>query len=359
LNRILDRYLLGRLIPAFVFGVGGFVLFFTVFDLFDKLDVFIDHKTPFRLILSYYANNVPFYAILVAPMAMLLSTFLCLGQMARFNEITAMKTAGLSLYRVFLPALLFGVVASLAAYALAEEVMPEASKARRKIYNERIRGRLPRQGGIKLNLNYLGEGGRVYAVRRYDLRKRQLQELVVQEFLDSRLVRRVDAHIGDWVNGCWVFREGVVRSFDGDAEAAAPFDSLAFPEFTETPEDLAKDEVDPSHLDSGELGRYVRKLKSSGRPAHKLETERHLKVAVPLGNLMAVFLAAPLASRLRRGGVALGFGLSMALFMAYIGLVQLGRVLGHAGQVPPLPAAWLGNIVFCATGSWLLFRTPK
>jgi hypothetical protein len=95
-GRLLDRLLLREVVPAFLIGVFGFVFFFMVFDVFERLDVFVDNKTPFPLIISYYASTVPYSAVLVSPIAMLLSIFLVLGQMARYNEITAMKNAGLS-----------------------------------------------------------------------------------------------------------------------------------------------------------------------------------------------------------------------------------------------------------------------
>jgi lipopolysaccharide export system permease protein len=358
-GRTLDRYVLREIVPLFLFGVAGFVLFFMIFDAFDRLDVFVDNKTPFKLIFSYYLNSVPYNAVLVAPMAMLLSTFRVFGQLSRFNEVTAMKTAGLSLYRVFLPVALLALLVSGISFVVGEKVMPQANRIKKKIYEEQIRGRPPRQSSLRTNLNYLGDGGRVYAVRRFDVRQRQLQEVVVQEFAAGRLTRRVDARLADWVDHRWIFRDGVLRTFRGVQETATPFDTLSFPEFVETPEDLARDEADPDQLSWRELDRYAARLADSGRPAQKYQTEKHLKVAFPFVNLMAALIAMPLATRLRRGGVAIGFGLSFLLFVAYIGLVRLGQVFGHNGQIPPLLGAWLGNLVFGAGGALLMFKVPK
>jgi LPS export ABC transporter permease LptG len=359
LMRTLDRYVLRQLVPYFTFGLLGFVFFLMIFDAFDKIDVFVDNKTPFSLIVSYYASGMVFNAILVAPMSMLMSTFLVFGQMSRFNEVTAMKTAGLSLYRIFLPVYLFALLVSVLVFWVGEEIMPSAQRNGKRIYNEQIKGRPRRQGSILLNLNYLGAGGRVYAVRRFDTRRQELREVVIQEFSDGNLSRRIDAVNARWEKDRWVFKKGIVRTFEGDVESAAPFDSISFPEFTETPEDLAKEEVDPNQMSHRQLARYVERLRESGRLTAKYATERDLKLAFPLVNLMAVLIATPLATRLRRGGVAIGFGLSIVVFFVYIALVRLGEVLGHAGQLPPWPAAWLGNIVFGIAGLFLLLKAPK
>src|SRR5207249_1024199 len=115
-------------------------------------------------------------AIIVSPIAMLLAVFLVLGQLARHNEITAMKNAGLSLYRIFLPLFLFGLVVSGVMFWLGDRTLPGAAATRRQIYDERIRKRPPRVGGVRMNLNYLGRAGRIYAVRRYDIRRQQMQD---------------------------------------------------------------------------------------------------------------------------------------------------------------------------------------
>jgi lipopolysaccharide export LptBFGC system permease protein LptF len=110
---------------------------------------------------------------------------------------------------------------------------------------------------------------------------------------------------------------------------------------------------------AAELGTFVNRLGQSGRPTAKYETERQLKYAYPLVNLMVALLALPLATRLRRGGIAIGFALSFLLFVLYVGMVRFGQILGHNGEMPPMLAAWLGNLVFAATGVFLLVRTPK
>src|SRR5512140_2416267 len=210
MGRILDRYVLRQLVPYFTFGLLGFVVFMMIFDAFDKIDVFVDHKTPFNIIVSYYLSGTVFNAILVAPMSMLMSTFLVFGQMSRFNEVTAMKTAGLSLYRIFLPVYLFALIVSLLVFWVGESLMPDAQKNGKRIYNEQIRGRPARQPGVRINLNYLGSGGRVYAVRRYDVRRKELHEVVIQEFGHGDLKRRVDARSAEWQNNHWLFRNGEI-----------------------------------------------------------------------------------------------------------------------------------------------------
>jgi len=359
IGRMLDRYILKQIIPFYLLSVAGFVLFFITADAFERIDVFVDNHTPMALIIRYYVAGSVYNAVVVSPISLLLAIFIVLGQMTRFNEVTAMKTAGLSLYRIFAPVWLLALVISGGCWWVADAVMPHANQLKKEIYNEKIRGRPPRTGGVRMNLNYLGPEGRIWAVRRFDVRRKELQEAVIQDFGRGQLLRRVDARRATWSTNHWVFYDGVVRTFTEASETAAPFDSTVLVELSETPEDLARDEADPFQMASAELATFVKRLGQSGRPTAKYETERHLKFSYPLVNLMVALLALPLATRLRRGGIAIGFALSFLLFVLYVCMVRLGQILGHNGQMPPMLAAWLGNIVFGATGAVLLIRAPK
>ena len=76
---VIDRYVLREFIRYYLLSLGGFVGFVLLFDAFEKLDTFIDYDATILDILRYYWNVLPYRALVVAPVAPLLATFLCLG----------------------------------------------------------------------------------------------------------------------------------------------------------------------------------------------------------------------------------------------------------------------------------------
>ena len=83
-----------------------------------------------------------------------------------------------------------------------------------------------------------------------------------------------------------------------------------------------------------------------GSEARKWIVELYLKISYPFANFIIVLFGAPLAARKRRGGNAVGIGISLLVCFIYYFFVHTGRVIGHQGTFPPLFAAWLGNIIF-------------
>ena len=159
--RILDRYLLREFLLFLVLGLIGFIVIFIVVDLIEKMDVFLDHKASFLLVAEYFLNLAPDVVVKMLPVALLLATFLALGQLNKFGELTAMRAGGLSLVRILMP--VFGVAAACVAVSLllGEYVVPAATRARDTIFEERIQHLQRSSPSERADVTYLGRGGRL------------------------------------------------------------------------------------------------------------------------------------------------------------------------------------------------------
>ena len=105
--RILDRYLLREFAGYLALGLLGFIAIWIVVDFIEKADVFLDHHASFGLLAQYYLVFTPEIVVKVLPVALMLATFLALGQLNKFGELTAMRASGISLTRILAP--VFGI----------------------------------------------------------------------------------------------------------------------------------------------------------------------------------------------------------------------------------------------------------
>ena len=92
--RLLDRYVLREFLLLLLFSLCAFVVIFAIVDLFEKIQDFMDGRATLSIVGRYYMYKVPWVVVQVLPVALLMATFLTLGQMSKFNELTAMVTAG-------------------------------------------------------------------------------------------------------------------------------------------------------------------------------------------------------------------------------------------------------------------------
>lgn len=357
--KILDRYVLTETLTSLFMGLLFFVSVFIVVDVFEKMDTFLDNHVAVHTVGLYYAMSVPGIALQVLPMAMLLSCMLALGQLSRGNELTAMRTAGLGAGRIAAPLLALALLVSGLAFVVNEVVLPDLNARRLRLYRGDIKKENIDATMVRMNLAYLGAGGRTFLIRAYNIPAREMREVVIQEVRENALIGRIDAETGRWEKGHWVFRNGYTRRFDKSGETAAQFNELTIPGLTEKPSDFAEGEEDPKALSYWQLENYIDRLHQSGSRVQKYVVELYLKISFPLTNTVVVLIGVALALRNRRGGLAVAFGLSVFISFVYYALIRTGQALGHNGALPPLLGAWLGNIVFGTLGLELFRRARR
>jgi len=358
--RTLDRYVLREFTTYLVLGLLGFITIFIVVDVFEKIDVFLDHHAPFDLVFRFYLYRVPEVITRVQPVALLMATFLALGQLNKFGELTAMRAAGLSLVRILAPVFTLATIGVIGALAISEMVVPGANQRRDRIYNEQIQKLQPQEVKERADVTYLGNGGRIFYMRLYLVAERRMHEVSLQEFSKGEMTRRIDAAEATWDGKRWVFSSGYLRTFAEDGkEKVEPFTRMSVKGLPERPEDFAKESRKPDEMSYPELRSYVERLRASGSRVSNYLVDLHLKLAFPLINLIVVMIGAPIATRLRLQSNALGFGLSVTISFFYYAFMRTGQALGHNGALPPYLAAWLGDLVFGTVGLTMMIQAQR
>lgn len=361
--RIIDRYLLREFLLFLLLGMTTFIGIYLVVDLFEKIDIFVDHKTTLGTILYYYAHKLPLIITQVLPVAMLLGAILSFGQLRKFNELTAMQSCGLSPMRITRPVLACALLITLGSYFMAEMVVPVAYEIQKETMDVKIKGRPARSQG-RSEVYYMGRRGRVYVARRFRPEPPVLEDVSLQHFRSSgekqQMWKRLDARRGTFREGIWHFQNGVARVFGtSGAEIAASFRTYGDSRCVEQADEFERPKNDPFHMNRTQLRNYIQRIRESGAQVQQYETDYHLRLAFPFANLIMVLLGTCLSLRIVRGTLALGFGISVTLGFAYYGLLRVGQALGYNGQLFPLGAAWLGNLVFLAIGIFLFWKMNR
>ena len=351
--KIVDRHLLREFLLYLLLGLVSFIGIYVIVDLFEKIDTFVDHKAAAIDILSYYASNIPLITVQVLPVAMLLGAVLSLGQLRKFNEITAMQACGLSPIRIILPILIAAALITAGSFALTEYVVPGAYDRQKEIYDVKIKKKRISSHRGNNNIRFMGRGGRVYIAREYRSTPPKLNSVLLQHFTSGekkQLVRRVDAREAFWRDNLWEMSRGYVRYFRNNTEVAVSFNIYADSRYNEQPDVFSRPHKDPLDMNldmsRAELANYIKRVEESGARVSRYQVNYHLHAAFPLANFVMVLLGSCLSLRIIRGTMALG-------------LLRVGQALGHNGDLPPLPAAWLGNIVFLIIGGFLFWRMNR
>jgi lipopolysaccharide export system permease protein len=371
--RLLDRYLLRELLVPLGYCLGGFLLFWTVFDLFTSLGDLQEDKMQAMDIIQYYLVRAPDILVLILPVALLLALLYALTTHARHHEITAMRAAGISLWRIALPYFCVGFAASLVLLALNELAVPDSSDLAERISKRR----LPKQPGalgpgqaVTLTFHNLRDQ-RTWVIGIYDAEAQKMTRAHVVWALPDGSERIFFANRAEHQDGVWVFQD--LREFRKEPGTnSLPIliletNRLTLPEFTETPDQI-ESEIKVSRsmsmrpgkrveLAITEIAHYLRLHPNPGRAEKDwLYTHLHGRLAAPWTCLVVVLIAIPFGAASGRRNVFFGVAGSIFICFTYFVLLKLCLALGSGGRLEPWVAAWLPNLSFSITGAWLTAR---
>lgn len=363
---ILYGYIVREFLKIFAAALVGLLVVCLVGDAAERLNDLVDARAPAGLIAIFYLNFIPFYAIYILPAASLVATLFTLGQMSRYNELTAMLGSGVSLARVFIPIYALMFLVSLASFVVDETVVPVSNERRKEIMDYSIQGRPRPSSELRQAVDYQGEDGRRWIASLFRLSEGSLDNVRMLQFGGSpenlAIEYRVDATRAVFVpDSGWVFRDGTLRQFQRDppGEWAVNFERLVLPELSERPTDFTIEVKEPQLMNFRELEAAIERKRRNGINVVRDQVELWLKTSMPAANFIIVLFGAPLAVSRRRMGPGIGMALGLLVYMVFMGSFYLTRNMGYGGAISPFWAAWTSNAVFGTVGLALFFKVRK
>lgn len=399
--RLLDRYLLRELLIPFAYCLAGFWVFWTAFELFSELQELQEKRVGILRVAQYYLVKTPEHLMLVLPIALLLALLYALSNHARHNELTAMRAAGQSLWRLALPYLAVGFLLSVASFALNELWVPDSADTAEAIIEQRDdQKNSPRKWEHHLGFANVRQN-RTWFAEAYNPVNYIMLKPYVEWKLETGTLWQIWAERAAYRDGKWIFtnvQERIFPAIRGEFPTVVQTNLLVIDDFSETPEEIRSaikigkindfKEAKRTQLSIREILSYKRLyvMDSAIRSRHNrgdtnrsrevevadrrqeeairkamstmamLDTKLHGRLAAPWTCLVVVLIALPFGALPGRRNVFVGVASSIVICFVYFVLMQLGLALGAGRHFPPWLAAWAPNLLFAAAGIWLTWK---
>ncbi|MBI4548848.1 MAG: LptF/LptG family permease [Ignavibacteriae bacterium] len=361
MNKI-DWYLLKQFILTALFGLVSFTIIFIAVDMMENLDDFIDRNATVDIIATYYFYFTPEILKLMTPVAMLLSALFTTGRLSAFNELTVLKSSGLSLYRFMAPLLIFSLLASGVLIYFNGWVVPRANK--KKFSIARVYFQKNIEFVSKNNIFIQDSKTRILSINMFDDQRNMAYRVSIQDFDPQDLTRviiRYDAAQMQWNQDTpfWTLVNGTFREFNGNKETITPFTTQQIGPLNFTPEDIRKKQERPEEMSYTDLKRFIHNQQRAGHEVARWLVDYYGKIAFPFASVIVVLFGVPFASVKRRSGPGVAFGIAIAICFMYMIFLHISQAFGYNGDLHPLLTAWLANIIFFVAGLYALVQIPK
>jgi len=359
--RIVDRYILREMLSSLALGLLLFTLVLFAGRLLKLMELIVTRGVPAGMVLTLFLYLLPSFLVITVPMAVLLGTLNAYGRLAADNEVLALRTAGWSLYRLIVPALLLGMAAAAVGAYLSLVALPWGTQGFRDLLFRLSRTKATlalTEGLFSAELN-----GLILYVQEVDDESGELRGIFVADAQDPRYPREILAARGrlEGEGGAGAvtlaLEEGSLHS--RPAADPARYRLVTFRRY-EMRLDLAAPgagtdrERSPREMTLAELTQAIRKAEGSGRSAAAFTFQVHQRFANLAAALVFVLVGAPLGIQVRRSGRGASLALSVLVALAYYLLMVAGEGLATQGRVPAAVGAWLPNLVVGALGLVLL-----
>lgn len=362
--RILDKYIIKELLGPFIFGICAFSSIFIGTDVLFKMARFITEQgASIYTVAKLFIYSMPRIIVLTFPMSMLLASLLAFGRLSGNSEIVAMKTGGLSFYRLAAPVVAVAFFVSIFAMYFNEMVVPAANSAyERTVQEEIMKTGAPQQ--TQENVLYPeykdGQVQRIIFARKFDAQTKTMVGVNVQEFEKDRLARVLDAQQAVWNGKNWNMTNGTMHEVNekGDVQHTMRFAKQII-NVEKNPEEISRAQKKPKQMSIKELKLHIKTLEREYIPTYDLRVELHRRITLPLASLIFTLVGSPLGLQPHRSSSSIGLGQSIVIIFIYYSIMTVSGALGESGTIPPVLGAWFPNLVMIAFGSFLIRRAAK
>jgi lipopolysaccharide export system permease protein len=357
--KLTDKYIVRKFIATFLYLNLLLTLVIVIFDISEKVDDFIEHNAPLQaIVVEYYLNFIPFLLNMFIGLITFIAVIYFTSRMAFNTEIIAILSAGVSFRRMLMPYLVTAFLLAGLSFTLSNFLIPVANKVRLDFEMQYLGKHRPRHESF---IHFQISPGEYVSVQHFDPFSNSGYRAILCHLNDDGLERVVTADMIRWdsVADIWNLSQYTERVFDGELERlthGATLDTtLAI-----GPGDLTTRVVSVGHMGYRQLRRFIRDSKIRGTENIIFyEVEKHQRLAYPFSTIILTLIGVALSSRKVRGGIGLHIAMGLLASFSYILFMKFSETFATNGNLQPVIAAWIPNVLFLLLGIYLIWRAPK
>jgi lipopolysaccharide export system permease protein len=360
--KIIDFYIIKKFLGTFFFALVLILTIAVVFDFAEKIDDFMQNHAPVRaIIFDYYFNFIPYFATLFAPLFVFISVIFFTSKMAVNTEIIAILNSGMSFLRMMWPYFLSSLFIAVFTFMLTNFVIPHANLVRMNFEEKYYKHPAMRMGVVSnfhrqvyknvyayMEMYYPeSQSGRNFSLERFD----------DSGHLESKLMSpqvRWDTTIKKW--SAWNYYIRDIHGINDSISKGLRIDTA----LTVTPKDFAREPDFVGTMTYHELNDYISLLKLQGSDELKLYMiEKQRRFSNSFAVFILTLIGVSLSSQKIRGGIGMQIGVGLALSFSYILFMQFASQFSLKGNLNPLLALWIPNILYSFIALFLYRIAPK
>ncbi|MCL2933263.1 MAG: LptF/LptG family permease [Trichodesmium sp. MAG_R03] len=372
---VIDRYIIVELIGPFFFGVGLFSsIGITIGAMFDLVRKVTESGLPISIAVQVFLLKMPEFIGLAFPMAMILATLMVYSQMSGHSEIVALRSCGINIYRMVIPAIILSLIVTALSFALNEVIVPNANYQSSIILEKTLDQENP---PFKEKNIFYPEFGKVkqpdgsqddtltrlFYAEKFD--GKYMKSITIVDRSQYGVDQIVSSKLATWnsAENIWDLFNGTIYlvSPNGSYRNIVKFDHQKL-KLSRAPLDLAGKSRSYKQMNISQSYEYLELMRLSGNYREVIKTQVRIqqKFALPFVCIVMGLVGGALGIRpQRKANRGTSFGISVIIIFAYYLLSFITGAMGQKEILTPFLAGWLPNFLGLAVAVFLLVRAAR
>jgi lipopolysaccharide export system permease protein len=363
--KLLDGYILKKFIGTFVFTMLVITVIAVVIDTSEKADDFVRSGLTFwQLITHYFIGFIPFIMSMIFPLMVFIAVIYFSSKMAGRSEFIAILAGGVRYNRMLRPYLIGGTLLSVIFWLASQYWVPRANEIRTNFQMVYVDRNSSYNSDPTRNTNnyYLRVDPHTFVdFRYYDTASKTASSFFLQKLKGNTVYYTVKAETIRWDANKkdWKLTGVVERTIRGPVETLKRMDTLHV-NLNVQPGELRRDDYLKDKLTTPELHQFIHMEEVRGAEGlNTFKVELYHRDATPFSVIIMSMIGAIIASRKIRGGSGLHLAVGIVMAATFVVMDKFAVTFSTKGNLPPMLAAWLPNVIFTGV-AWVFYvKTPK
>ena len=334
-------------------------------DSSEKTDDFVrSGLSTAEIIKEYYFGFIPHIWGLLYPLFVFIAVIFFTSKMALRSEVIAILASGTTYNRWLRPYLLGGLFFAVGLWFANRYAIPKANEIRVN-FQTKISDKSNSSSqnfSNCYNCYYLRISADTYAgVKNYDTATKSSGIFFLNSIRNNKIYYNLRADKIQWdtAKKNWKLVNAIERKVESAKEIIRQIPEMNM-SLNFKPEDLRNDEYIKDKLTTPELVQYIKMEELRGTEGlNAIKVEWHRRTSTSASVLILTFIGAVLAGRKVRGGSGLHLATGIIIAAIFIVSDRFSTVFSVKGDLPPLLAAWIPNVVFSFVALHLYRKAPK
>jgi len=355
----LDYYIIKKFLGTFFLSISLIIIIVIIFDISENVEDLINSDAPLKeIIFSYYLNFVPYFVNLFSPLFTFIAVIYFTSKMASQSEIVAILGNGISFRRMLRPYMITALFLTILSFYLGNFLIPHTNKNMMNFKNAYLRNKFHNNDR---NIHMQIAPGTFIYVESFNVDDNRGNRFTMEKYNNGVLYYKMAANNISWdsIRKKWRINNYTIHLINGMDElvyGGIKMDTT----INLTPEDFYHKSDNIDLMNFSQLNKFISDEKLKGSDNIKYyEVEKHRRIASPFSTFILTIIGVSVSSRKVRGGIGAHIAYGLALTFTYILFSRITETFATYGNLTPVLAEWIPNVIFTGIALFLLRIAPK